>query len=42
VIAATSVVREIAWKAQLRLTKRFQKLSKQAKPLPGRGHSHRA
>jgi hypothetical protein len=25
---------EIAWKAQLRLTKRFQKLSKQGKPLP--------
>jgi transposase len=34
VIAATSAVREIAWKAQLRLTKRFQKLSKQGKPMP--------
>jgi transposase len=34
VIAASSIVREIAWKAQLRLTKRFQKLSKQGKPMP--------
>jgi transposase len=33
-VAASSTVREIAWKAQLRLTKRFQKLSKQGKPLP--------
>jgi transposase len=34
VTSVSSAVREIAWKAQLRLTKRFQKLKKQGKPLP--------
>jgi transposase len=34
VTSVSSAVREIAWKAQLRLTKRFQKLKKQGRPLP--------
>lgn len=34
VTAASTAVREIAWKAQLRLTKRFSKLSKQGKAMP--------